>query len=108
MRAAIKQNCRALELAGDELLADPKFEAEAKRNYYILKIGLISGRYTCVVAKGDEYTFDVLQECGKRLGLHLRGGEQLLHGTVHVLVRRVSEWPGIRRAGEVAEYSLVR
>eukprot|EP00971_Amphidinium_carterae_P181387 3598467-Amphidinium_carterae.1 len=78
---AVEQNWEALEFASDALLEDTSFAADAKKDVYILRISLMSGRSTCVAAfKGDE-TEHLINSACTRLVLPRRGSARLLQGT---------------------------
>eukprot|EP00971_Amphidinium_carterae_P112860 2234996-Amphidinium_carterae.1 len=49
--AAVQQDWQALVWAANALLLDDEFASEAKRNGFILKIYMASGRYTCHFAR---------------------------------------------------------
>eukprot|EP00971_Amphidinium_carterae_P237128 4706302-Amphidinium_carterae.2 len=108
---AAQQDFSALELAADELLEDSTFAPEQKTNYFILKIIMLSGRYTLVVSEGDTHhtLWDILDKACERLEiLASRRGMQLFYGSETVPSRLpVAEWPGILPRGQVTEYQLV-
>mmetsp|Transcript_56532 Transcript_56532/g.104660 ORF Transcript_56532/g.104660 Transcript_56532/m.104660 type:complete len:201 (-) Transcript_56532:170-772(-) len=106
--AAVRQYAGALHWASSELLENSSFASEAKKNYYMVKIGLMSGRSCCLAASQFDSTGDILQRCCGRLGLECSGKEQLVHGSTVVMEGvPLCEWPGTPARGLVAEYSLV-
>eukprot|EP00971_Amphidinium_carterae_P284020 5639015-Amphidinium_carterae.1 len=105
--AAVKRNGLALQWAADPLLEDCTFAAGQKRMYYLLKITLLSGRYT-IVAHNNGTLDTAIRMCMKRLGLNSTGSERLVHGVdVVPCDSNVSQWPGIRPRGEISEYQLI-
>eukprot|EP00971_Amphidinium_carterae_P036430 716060-Amphidinium_carterae.1 len=93
--------------AADELLLDSTFAPEAKSGWHILKVSLLSGRSTVVMADGSENTLSIVGACFRRLAIH-QSRVKLLHGT-EVLRGgdKVMSWPGLRPKGQVSEYQLV-
>mmetsp|Transcript_8074 Transcript_8074/g.18898 ORF Transcript_8074/g.18898 Transcript_8074/m.18898 type:complete len:229 (-) Transcript_8074:65-751(-) len=107
---AIKQNEFALNFAGEELLLDRTFAKEVKLRWYILKIGILSGRYIHCIAAALELqpASRIIRYCCKHFRLAYRGNEVLVHGDALVPHdAEVQNWPGIRQQGEVTEYQLV-
>mmetsp|Transcript_41597 Transcript_41597/g.75414 ORF Transcript_41597/g.75414 Transcript_41597/m.75414 type:complete len:233 (-) Transcript_41597:57-755(-) len=108
--AALQQFPFALSFCSEELLLDSSFAAEAKERCFILKISLLSGRYTYRVTGRNPIVSacDILRWCCKRLGLCCSGSEALIHGTTIVPSNAIVEdWPGIQPLGQISEYQLV-
>eukprot|EP00971_Amphidinium_carterae_P238149 4727922-Amphidinium_carterae.1 len=106
--AAVEKEARVLKFAADELLLDSTFAPEAKNGYYIVKISLLSGRSTCLVAAGYDNADSIVGACCRRLGRGRSGTEALIYGTEVVPDGAlVQDWPGLRAQGEVSEYQLV-
>eukprot|EP00971_Amphidinium_carterae_P223650 4437662-Amphidinium_carterae.1 len=111
VQAAAQQSARALHWAADEMLEDPTFATEAKREFYLLKITLLSGRSTVVAAEDYDEVEHVLHRCREKLGLvddgatmefwHCSGENVPDDGTV------VRDWPGVQPKGAISEYQLV-
>eukprot|EP00971_Amphidinium_carterae_P288412 5726012-Amphidinium_carterae.1 len=56
---AMEQDGCALVYASDELLLDSAFASDAKKQGIILKLSLLSGRYTCqFIPLVDKFTTD--------------------------------------------------
>eukprot|EP00971_Amphidinium_carterae_P096332 1906026-Amphidinium_carterae.1 len=105
---AVKQNWQALQFASDALLEDTSFAADDKKIVRILRISLMSGRYTCVAALKNKTTESLISEACVRLLLRRRGSERLLQGTSVVPARiAVQHWPGIESFGEITDYQLI-
>eukprot|EP00971_Amphidinium_carterae_P323248 6423990-Amphidinium_carterae.1 len=80
VQAAVEKDVSAITHAADELLLDSTFAPEVKRDFCILKISLLSGRSTVVMARDySDFTIIVGRFC-RRLGLDRRGTEALIHG----------------------------
>eukprot|EP00971_Amphidinium_carterae_P241709 4799306-Amphidinium_carterae.1 len=111
-QAAVRQNGNALGFAAEGLLEDPSFATEAKRDFYLLKLTMLSGRSTVVTAtrgflhSNVEY---VLRVCRTWFGLADDGSTmELWHGSDRVPDGSwVWDWPGIQPPGEISEYQLV-
>eukprot|EP00971_Amphidinium_carterae_P290915 5776991-Amphidinium_carterae.1 len=98
---AVEQNPDALRYASDELLLDSTFASEAKKHWCILKVSMLSGRLTVVMASGDDQAEDIVGRCCHRLTIHKSGQESLVHWTEVVpATAMVRSWPGLRPAGE--------
>eukprot|EP00971_Amphidinium_carterae_P154553 3065105-Amphidinium_carterae.1 len=107
-QAAVQQNADALRCVADEMLEDPSFAPEAKSNFYLLKLTMLSGRSTVVVANGHWQVDDVLDRCGNRLGLADEGATiELCHGSDKVPDTEVYNFPGVQPLGEISEYQLL-
>eukprot|EP00971_Amphidinium_carterae_P302134 6002522-Amphidinium_carterae.1 len=111
---AVQEDPLSIGYAADELLLDSTFASEAKQDWYILHISLLSGRSTVVMSEGDaedlvnDSAEAIVGRCCSRLQIQRRGGETLVHGTEVVpATAEVPDWPGIRPPGEVSEYQLV-
>mmetsp|Transcript_32981 Transcript_32981/g.60399 ORF Transcript_32981/g.60399 Transcript_32981/m.60399 type:complete len:256 (-) Transcript_32981:317-1084(-) len=79
---------------------------------YMLEVVLLSGRSCCIHVDANSSWRDpkkvILLECGRQLGLNLRGDEALVHGSSMVDAETpLSEWPGAPTPGKVTEYQLV-
>eukprot|EP00971_Amphidinium_carterae_P243955 4844316-Amphidinium_carterae.1 len=110
--AAVQQCGMALGFAADELLLDSTFAPEAKQDWYILKVSMLSGRSTVVLQDDNHglsiFIEDIVRRCCKRLGIERSGTEKLVHGIAVVPATvRVDSWPGLQPAGEVSEYQLI-
>eukprot|EP00971_Amphidinium_carterae_P112089 2220206-Amphidinium_carterae.1 len=107
--AAVQRIPSTLIHAADCLLEDPTFATEAKRQFHLLKITMLSGRSTVVAASYNLDTQLVLVMCRRRLGLG--DGEttrELWHGSNKVPTDAlVRDWPGLGPRGEISEYQLV-
>mmetsp|Transcript_34400 Transcript_34400/g.77006 ORF Transcript_34400/g.77006 Transcript_34400/m.77006 type:complete len:333 (-) Transcript_34400:19-1017(-) len=108
---AVRTARNALIWAADGLLEDTTFARDAKKEYYILRISLLSGRYTVVPScmALNETADQVIRTCFKRLNLPSRGGAKLVYGS-DVLPgdQRIMDWPGLRtEVADVSEYQLV-
>eukprot|EP00971_Amphidinium_carterae_P275440 5465171-Amphidinium_carterae.1 len=79
--AAVQQCWQGLQYAADGLLLDSTFAPEAKEMFYILKISMLSGRYTVVCACDDMDAEDIVEQCCRRLAITQSGNEKLVHGT---------------------------
>eukprot|EP00971_Amphidinium_carterae_P238808 4740701-Amphidinium_carterae.1 len=107
-QAAVQRNPNAILIASDELLLDSTFAPEEKRDFYILKISMLSGRSLVVLAASWDSTESVVEKCCDRFGIRRRGTERLVYGTEVVPERaQVIDWPGLRPQGEVSECQLV-
>eukprot|EP00971_Amphidinium_carterae_P126781 2511730-Amphidinium_carterae.1 len=84
---AKKQYWEALRFASDALLEDSSFAADAKKDFHILRIRLLSGRYTCVAACFGFATEDLIDLASRRLALPRYGNERLVLGVA---------WGGVR------------
>eukprot|EP00971_Amphidinium_carterae_P037856 744392-Amphidinium_carterae.1 len=106
--AAVQQDAAALLFAADAFLEDPSFATEAKRQFHLLKVTMLSGRST-VVAAWLWNVPTVLQVCRRRLGLADDGTTmELWYGAAKVPSEmHVRNWPGIKPRGEISEYQLV-
>mmetsp|Transcript_62912 Transcript_62912/g.116960 ORF Transcript_62912/g.116960 Transcript_62912/m.116960 type:complete len:169 (+) Transcript_62912:81-587(+) len=107
---AVRNKSWAMKWVADDLVEDESFASDAKQECFILKLTLLSGRYTYVC---EHYAEEVRKEsilrmsC-RKLGLEYCDTMKLLHGTQEVPAEaEVSSWPGIRPAGQVTEYLLV-
>eukprot|EP00971_Amphidinium_carterae_P225639 4474842-Amphidinium_carterae.1 len=72
---------------------------------------MLSGRSTWLLFADDEIgdvdAACVLRECCVRLGLPLRGTEQLIHGSdVVEATTVVADFPGLQPVGQVSHYQL--
>jgi len=108
--AGVAQDSMALKWAEDELLEDETFAVEAKLDFFILKITLLSGRTTFVASPVElrELREAVLPRCCQRLGMARGGHEVLVNGADCVPVgARVPAWPGIQPSGKITEYQLI-
>eukprot|EP00971_Amphidinium_carterae_P254482 5052185-Amphidinium_carterae.1 len=106
--AAVQNHIIGLLFASDALLEDTSFAADAKKEVYILRISLMSGRSTCVPAIQDEVTETVIDWACERLALPRSGSERLLQGTSVVPAGTfLQDWPGSLRLGEVTDYQLI-
>eukprot|EP00971_Amphidinium_carterae_P280022 5558634-Amphidinium_carterae.1 len=110
--AAVQQKERALEWTADDLLEDPTFATDAKRRFRLLKLTMLSGRSTVVVAGDDWNIMYVLTRCRERLGLASdvpRTTMALWHGSDWVPVdgTEFQFWPGIQPHGQISEYQLL-
>jgi len=114
VEAAMQKSEGPLRFAADCLLEDANFAiAAAKRHpfgcHHLLKLTMVSGRSTVVVANHGDRVGSVLAACRRRLGLPDDGARmELLHGLESVpdgvMVR---DWPGIQPRGKISEYQLV-
>eukprot|EP00971_Amphidinium_carterae_P265442 5265817-Amphidinium_carterae.1 len=94
----------------DELLEDVRFLPGAKRDFFLLKLTMLSGRSTVVAALGFRNVQNVLAECRRRLGLPNDDARmELRHGSGEMVPEDayVREWPGIQPLGMISEYQLV-
>jgi len=109
MLAAVQQSRGAIHYASEELLLDGTFAPEAKEDYYIVKISLLSGRSAVVLSEGLGNAEGFIRDwCCSRLGITSSGTEALVHGTEVVPAwALVGTWPGLRPRGEVSEYQLI-
>jgi len=107
--AAEQQNPRSIRHAADELLLDSTFAPEVKEWWYILKVSMLSGRTTAVMARDGDKAEEIVRECCKRLQIQRSGTTALLHGTEVLPDEAVVrfDWPGLRPEGEVSEYQLI-
>eukprot|EP00971_Amphidinium_carterae_P302532 6011711-Amphidinium_carterae.1 len=110
--AALIPKRGALDYAADCLLEDPTFATEAKRQFHLLKLTMLSGRSMVVTANGDMDVEEVLQECHRRLNLADDGAAMELWDLSGEKVpddeeREVRDWPGLQPTGEISEYQLV-
>eukprot|EP00971_Amphidinium_carterae_P036336 714487-Amphidinium_carterae.1 len=83
---------------------------EAKWQYYLLKLTMLSGRSTVVGAEDYWRADNVLAMCHRRLSLDggARMEAQLWHGPEMVPAdARVRDWPGVQPKGEISEYQLL-
>jgi len=92
--AAAQHDPLAIHYASDELLLDHTFAPEAKQDWYILKVSMLSGRSTVVMGEGDDNADPIVRRCCSRL--------QIQKATA-----QVKNWPGLRPQEEVSEYQLV-
>eukprot|EP00971_Amphidinium_carterae_P119560 2368738-Amphidinium_carterae.1 len=101
----------AIRFAADELLEDATFATEAKRQFYLLKLSMLSARSTVVAAESHWSVKNVLATCRKGLGLKDDDAiMELWHGSEQVasdLSKLLRDWPGIQPKGEITEYQLV-
>eukprot|EP00971_Amphidinium_carterae_P161758 3206637-Amphidinium_carterae.1 len=110
---ALQESIYALAYAHESLLLDPTFAPEVKEHWFILKIRLMSGRYTILLAHVDDSMAassyrSVMQAACERLQLVYGGNEILLHNNEEVPPTSVlAKWPGIVMEGQVAEYLLL-
>eukprot|EP00971_Amphidinium_carterae_P009271 183031-Amphidinium_carterae.1 len=105
---AVEEHPGAIQHAAEELLLDSTFAIEEKEDWYILKVSMLSGRSTAVLAEDGNSSEDIVEECCSRLGMDRGGTEKLVHGTeVVAATAKVESWPGLRPKGEVSEYQLV-
>eukprot|EP00971_Amphidinium_carterae_P349467 6491033-Amphidinium_carterae.1 len=107
---ALQRDARALQFAADDLLEDPTFATAVKRTLHLLKLTMLSGRSTVVVAGGCGTVAGVLRACRRKLGLPDDGSTlELWHGSERVPDddTEVRDWPGIQPKGEISEYQLV-
>eukprot|EP00971_Amphidinium_carterae_P264842 5253318-Amphidinium_carterae.1 len=79
--AAVQQSGMALGLAADELLLDSTFAPEAKQDWHILKVSMLSSRSTVVMADGDFNADVIVGRCCSRLQIQKTGTTALVHGT---------------------------
>eukprot|EP00971_Amphidinium_carterae_P133877 2652636-Amphidinium_carterae.1 len=114
VQAAVQQHVNALEFAEDCLLEDPTFATEAKRFFHLIKLTMLSGRSTVVVATlsarfGQSDAEVVLHICRERLGVDVDGSTmELWHGLESVPDDEcVEHWPGVQPLGEISEYQLL-
>eukprot|EP00971_Amphidinium_carterae_P174334 3455838-Amphidinium_carterae.1 len=110
VRTALQQAADALRFAADELLEDASFATEAKRNFHLLKLAMLSGRSTFVVAGNDWNVQSVLRRCQWRLKLDSRiATMELWHGQDRVPDdgTRLRDWPGVQPTCEITEYQLL-
>jgi len=110
--AAVRQNSLALMWAGDEVLEDESFAVEARQNFHILRIAMMSGRrtYIAVPTNGLGWGVPVVAAlCCERLKLSCDYTDvRLLHGTEVVPKHALpSAPPFIGRPGTVTELQLV-
>eukprot|EP00971_Amphidinium_carterae_P134211 2659279-Amphidinium_carterae.1 len=113
--AAVQRSPGALEHAADFLLEDASFATVAKRQFYLIKLTMLSGRSTVVALASlmaticDEDAKGVLAKGRRRLGLADHGATlELWHGSERVPADvRVADLPGIQPKGEISEYQLV-
>eukprot|EP00971_Amphidinium_carterae_P228289 4528215-Amphidinium_carterae.1 len=106
--AAVEAQPLAIEHVSGELLLDSTFASEAKRDRYILKVSMLSGRSTAVTSGGDDRAEAIVRECCRHLEMQGRGTTALLHGAEVVpATAEVKNWPGVRPKGEVSECQLV-
>eukprot|EP00971_Amphidinium_carterae_P144357 2861075-Amphidinium_carterae.1 len=106
----MEQDENALTFAADALLLDSTFASEAKKQGFILKVSLLSGRYACqFVQFVEEVTGNnVLSFACEALGIERRGAEVLVSGAdVIPLDALVRDWPGLRPLGDISEFQLV-
>eukprot|EP00971_Amphidinium_carterae_P119864 2374055-Amphidinium_carterae.1 len=81
-QAAVQHDNGALQYAADCLLEERTFATEAKRQFYLLKLTMLSGRSTVVAASGYTNVGSVLDVCRERLGLADNGATlELCHGS---------------------------
>mmetsp|Transcript_4750 Transcript_4750/g.8128 ORF Transcript_4750/g.8128 Transcript_4750/m.8128 type:complete len:347 (+) Transcript_4750:21-1061(+) len=108
---AVRGARNALVWAADGLLEDTTFARDAKKEYYILKVSMLSGRYavvpSCIAL--NETADQVIRTCAKRLNLPGTGGAKLVHGADIIPGgARIKDWPGLRtEVAEVSEYQLI-
>eukprot|EP00971_Amphidinium_carterae_P210982 4186501-Amphidinium_carterae.1 len=108
MLTAVKLNSVALPFASDALLEDTSFAADTKKSFHMLKISLMSGRYTCVAATFIDNTERIITLACARLALRCCGSERLVQGTSVVGAQTaVHDWPGVAPLGEITEYQLI-
>eukprot|EP00971_Amphidinium_carterae_P040125 787629-Amphidinium_carterae.1 len=109
-QAAVASTESALDYVAEALLLDDTFAAEVKARCHILRINMLSGRYTHVVLpKESHHTMrHVLDICWPCLELDYRCSHSLVSGDEMVPAgAKVQDWPGIMPCGEVSEYQLV-
>eukprot|EP00971_Amphidinium_carterae_P337570 6474444-Amphidinium_carterae.1 len=111
---AVQQDEGALRFVADVLLEDPTFATEAKEEFHLLKLIMLSGRSTVVVAGDDEDVEDVLILCRWRLGRADDGTTMdLWHGSGEKVpddeyrIQYVEDFPGVQPLGEISEYQLL-
>eukprot|EP00971_Amphidinium_carterae_P336130 6472322-Amphidinium_carterae.1 len=106
--AAVQETPRALIYVSDELLLDSTFAPEAKREWYILHVRVLSGRDVVWLAIADDVEQTVVEFCCETLGLASTRGH-LVYGDKNVgMVARVKHWPGIREPGELPPTATVQ
>eukprot|EP00971_Amphidinium_carterae_P092932 1839807-Amphidinium_carterae.2 len=88
---------------------DPSFEMEAKKQFHLLKLTMLSGRSAMMAAGSHGEVRDALARCRDRLGLADDGATmELWHGSDRVPDgAKVPDWPGVQPKGEVSEYQLL-
>jgi len=112
VQAAVKQNWSCLQFASDALLEDTSFAPEVRKRFLILKVRVLSGKYTFrFVPEGWEQvlsTQDVIIWTCTRLEMHRQGSEKLLSGSdVIPDGTLLKDFPGLRPLGEVTELQLM-
>mmetsp|Transcript_63368 Transcript_63368/g.117861 ORF Transcript_63368/g.117861 Transcript_63368/m.117861 type:complete len:232 (+) Transcript_63368:30-725(+) len=108
---AMEQDAMSFVYAGDALLEDRTFATDIRRQFYLLRITLLSGRSTIVASPTHrvEYTEAIIRRCCERLCLDYIGRERLLHGSEWVPKGgKLNQWPVSPICGEVADYQLLR
>eukprot|EP00971_Amphidinium_carterae_P236366 4690641-Amphidinium_carterae.1 len=76
----------------------------------MLRISLMSGRYTCLAAFEGQCGGYLIDMACARLALPRRGSERLLQGTSVVQNFSwvaVQDWAGLAPVGEITEYQLI-
>eukprot|EP00971_Amphidinium_carterae_P012211 240272-Amphidinium_carterae.1 len=99
----------ALNYAADCLLEDPTFATEAKRQFHLLKLTMLSGTST-VVAVGSHWDVQsLLHKARERLAALDGTTMELWHGQDRVPDdgTRVRSFPGLQPRGEITEYQLI-
>eukprot|EP00971_Amphidinium_carterae_P301780 5995646-Amphidinium_carterae.1 len=111
IQAAVQEDARALLWAADEMLEDPSFATEAKKECHLLKLTMLSGRSTVVAVLPVWDIKIVLYECRRRLGLAEDGTTMELWHCSGMVPNdnntEVSDWPGVQPKGEISEYQLL-
>eukprot|EP00971_Amphidinium_carterae_P110818 2195207-Amphidinium_carterae.1 len=111
--AVVERDWLALQYVADVLLLDSTFASDAKKQGFILKITMLSGRYTCqfVPFVDAQFSFTaniaLLNACAA-LGIKRNGVEVLVKGAeVIPLDAAVQDWPGLSPLGDISEFQLV-
>eukprot|EP00971_Amphidinium_carterae_P352916 6492772-Amphidinium_carterae.1 len=111
IQSALLVSVAALQYAADVLLLDPTFAPAEKRQYYLLKLTMLSGRSTVVLAPHFGAMGDVLWDARRKLALPDAGSPmELWHGAVrvpHDAELLPYRWPGMQPKGEITEYQLL-
>mmetsp|Transcript_49969 Transcript_49969/g.116764 ORF Transcript_49969/g.116764 Transcript_49969/m.116764 type:complete len:108 (+) Transcript_49969:70-393(+) len=98
-----------LRYSSDELLEDESFEPVLKRHFYMMKISMLSGRYTLVAATREESVSSVISEARRRLRLEPGSVKpKLLQGAMEIPGdTQICELKDLKPPGEVTELQLI-
>mmetsp|Transcript_45611 Transcript_45611/g.83518 ORF Transcript_45611/g.83518 Transcript_45611/m.83518 type:complete len:235 (-) Transcript_45611:77-781(-) len=112
MQAAVEQRWEALSCVSDCLIDDASFATEARRQFHILRVSMLSGKHAFALYRGAQTDSvkarHVLQKCCERLELDKRDTAKLVHGSEMIPPgTSLADFPGLQPLGEVSDYQLV-